>query len=754
MRPAASTPPPSLRILEPLAGVFLALHAVAVGAFRPGAGTTMRAVIAAAVVVVGGSGCLGLLPRSPRWTSYVRAAAAFGFGLALQAVDDPVSGFFLLWFFVIASLYPLVLPRAAARVVVAAVPLGYFALIPLAPADDGPPQVRLLRCCVLGFIGLFALRAAHAYAEAVTARDESLALLETYLDGVPVGLAFWDTSLRFRRLNAALAEMNGLPVAAHLGRRVGEVVPELRFTEAVLEQVLRTGRPVRDLEFSGSTPARPGVLRHWKASFHRVQAGEQVTGVGVVVEEVTQARADAERMAWSASHDELTRLANRALFVQRLAEQLRATPDGGHAAVLFCDVDRFKLVNDSLGHTAGDDLLRVVAARIVAAVRPQDTVARFGGDEFAVLCTGLREAGEAQAIAERVRAVVRAPIELDTRTVTMSVSVGVCLAEPGGSDASDLLRDADVAMYQAKDAGRDRTEVFDARLRRRAQARLDVEHALRGALDRDEVRLAYQPVLDLRPGHADLSVEALARWCRDGQDVPPSVFIPLAEDLGLIHDLGRRVLRRACADVADWRCASGLDLRVAVNLSARQLGQADLADQVGEALAGSGLSPSALTLEITESVLVDDVDLSAARLADLRALGARISIDDFGTGYSSLAYLRDLPVDVLKIDRSFVNRLPDDESMVAVIVELAHTLGAITVAEGVETLDQLDVLHRIGCDQVQGYLLSRPLPPDAVPAFLDGALASPGACRDLLAPAPGSAGPGVQRGSLASPAAS
>jgi len=396
--------------------------------------------------------------------------------------------------------------------------------------------------------------------------------------------------------------------------------------------------------------------------------------------------------------------------------------------VLFCDVDRFKVVNDSLGHAAGDELLRLVAERLSRVIEPGDTVARLGGDEFAVLCSDVADIDAATAAGERICAVLREPMRIADRLVISTMSVGVTVCGPGEQDVVGLLRDADVAMYQAKDAGRDQVAAFDTAVRSRAGDRLEFQGALRHAVERGEISVAYQPVVALRdgagpilrPGLADVvGVEALARWHREGSgNVPPGVFIATAEDLGLIGALGEQVLRTACATILDWRRHTGRPLTVAVNLSARQLAAPDCVERVAAVLAETGLPAEALQLEITESILMVDVEQSLSRLTDLRALGVRIAVDDFGTGYSSLAYLRDLPVDVLKIDRSFTARLPADEAMFGFIVDLARAVGATTVVEGVETAAQLDLVTRAGCDLAQGYHLSRPLTSAAAASYL------------------------------------
>jgi len=710
--------PRRLQLLEPLACLALAGHGLAVQVVATERAVPAMAGAALVLVVLGVGGLLGW--RAP-WTVAARLGVIITLGFVLMAIRAEGSGYILLWYFVVVAVYPLVLPRQISRLVAVVVPVAYLLLVPLGAAD-GPLPVALLRAVSLAVIAVFVHAAATAYRDAVADRDSALALLRTFVDATPVGLGYWDLDLRYRWLNTALAELSGLPVAEHLGRRVAEI-SDLTPTVALnLHRVLLSGRPVDDIELTSGE-------RVWTSSYFPVRYGPRLLGVGGVVIDVTEQREAARALSHSATHDALTGLPNRALFSDRLEVALaQAERGGGVVAVLFCDVDRFKMLNDSLGHPAGEALLRTAGERLSGVVRGGDTVARLGGDEFALLCTELTDAEEAKSVGERVCAVMREPIRVGERLITSTMSVGVAVCTPGDRDVEGVLRDADVAMYQAKDAGRDQVAVFDARLRRSASERFEFHSALRGAIERGEIGVAYQPVVrlgtvqdgDVANGSL-VGLEALARWHRPGYgDVPPMAFIPTAEDLGLIHTLGEHVLRTACAAVRQWRDGTGRPLTVAVNMSALQLAEAGCVDLVAEVLDDVGLPASALGLEITESVLMLDVEASLRRLAELRELGVSIAVDDFGTGYSSLAYLRDLPVDVLKIDRSFTSRLPGDRAMFAFIVELARAIGAQTVVEGVETREQLDLVTEIGCDQAQGFYLSRPLTPDAVAHFLRG----------------------------------
>jgi diguanylate cyclase (GGDEF)-like protein len=435
-------------------------------------------------------------------------------------------------------------------------------------------------------------------------------------------------------------------------------------------------------------------------------------------------RSHQEQLSYQALHDPLTALPNRVLFADRLdhaLESLSRRP--GVLGVLFVDVDRFKLINDSLGHAKGDQVLVTVADRLRAALRPGDTVARFGGDEFVVLCEDLGDPSEATVIAERFRERMAQPMVVDGAEYVVSVSTGIALAASPVVSADDLLRDADAAMYQAKDEGRNQTRVFADSLRAKLLRRLDTELELRRAIAGGELRVHYQPIVDIATG-AVVDVEALVRWEHPQRGlVPPCEFIPVAEETGLIAPLGEWVMREACRQVRAWQeqFPHHADLGISVNFSGRQLGQRNIVDVVTRVLDDAGLPAGSLTLEITESVLMSDARQAVEVVHALTALGVRFSIDDFGTGYSSLAYLKRFSAHVLKIDRSFIDGLgrdAQDTAIVGATIALAEALGMETVAEGVEDPDQLGFLRRLGCSRAQGYYFSRPVPPDQIPALL------------------------------------
>ncbi|MCW2612718.1 MAG: hypothetical protein JWM15_3964 [Cryptosporangiaceae bacterium] len=436
----------------------------------------------------------------------------------------------------------------------------------------------------------------------------------------------------------------------------------------------------------------------------------------------TLRRAEATRRHL-ALHDPLTGLPNRTLLTDRLEHALaRRDQLTGDVVVLFLDVDQFKVVNDGMGHAVGDMLLRQLAERLRGAVRVGDTLARFGGDEFAVVCERVTTA-EFDRLGERITMAVGRPFHLNGREVFVTVSVGIAVAGPDEA-ALTVLQNADVAMYRAKSGGRARSVTFDDAMYRQASARLDSESGLRRALDRGELRVHYQPIVDVRT-EAPTGFEALVRWEHPDRGlVSPAEFIPVAEETGLIVPIGEWVLAEALAQVQTWRTElpGAADLTIAVNLSASQLLAPDLLRSVSAALTTSGIPASAVHLEITESVVMNEVERSIATLQSLRSRGVALAVDDFGTGYSSLSYLKQLPVTTLKIDRSFIDGLgadgEQDPSIVDAIVSLAGALGLGVVAEGVETRGQLSALQRLDADRAQGYLWSKPMPAADVPAWL------------------------------------
>jgi diguanylate cyclase (GGDEF)-like protein/PAS domain S-box-containing protein len=449
-----------------------------------------------------------------------------------------------------------------------------------------------------------------------------------------------------------------------------------------------------------------------------------VRGLVLNTRDVTDRKVLEEELAHQAFHDSLTGLSNRAVFRDRVDHALsRSARHGSSLTVLLLDLDGFKMVNDSLGHDAGDDLLVAVGARIEACARASDTVARLGGDEFAILLEDEGDEAQATAAADRVLRGLAAPFEVRGREVFVRASIGIAISGGAEANLDDLIRNADTAMYAAKAAGKGRYEIFQPIMHTRALLQFEVQADLQRALDRGEFAVHYQPIVDIATGAA-IGMEALVRWQHPTRGLlPPIEFIGVAEESGLIVPLGGWVLTEACRQTASWLAeypeASGLT--VSVNLSTRQLLEPDLVLQVREILEETGLDPSALVLEITEGSLMQDVGATAVKLHALKELGIRLAIDDFGTGSSSLAYLQQFPIDLLKIDKSFVDRVTAMESegpaLVRAIIELAQTFHLQTVAEGIEESEQLDELRLAGCLSGQGYLFARPLPSEEMEAY-------------------------------------
>ena len=512
------------------------------------------------------------------------------------------------------------------------------------------------------------------------------------------GICGVDAEDRITFANEAAGRITGLGATGLLGRLSADVLPAADGTEREDALQRPDGSTVR-VAYTVSPIAKDG----------------RRLGAVIVLRDVTRQRALERDLRHQALHDGLTGLPNRKLVLDRLEHAMtRARAGGGPVGVLYLDLDGFKRVNDSLGHNAGDLLLRTAAERLTAALRPQDTVARLGGDEFAVL---LEDAGHAdvERLAQACVDTLANPFLVHGREVEVSVSVGVVPDARHCTDADEVLRNADVAMYAAKAHGKACYQVFESRMHEQLLDRLDSESRLRDAVHRGELRVHLQPVVEV-PGRRPGGVEALIRWADPERGLQhPGSFIPLAEETGLVTELDRWIMIEACRVVKHWQetapdTAPGW---VSVNLSAANLEVADLTDRVAYALASTGLPARCLVLELTETVLMRDIAVTANRLEELRRLGVRIAIDDFGTGYSSLGYLRDIPVDVLKIDRSFITGLEGNrrqQELVSAVVQLGHTLGLKVVAEGVETEGQLDLLTAMDCRYAQGYFLGVPEP--------------------------------------------
>ena len=537
------------------------------------------------------------------------------------------------------------------------------------------------------------------------------------LSNMSQGVLLFDASGRLMMSNRRYCEMYGLsPELAPPGcsildllrqrQRVGTLLgdPEAYFDNLMV--AIAQGKSLERLTElpDGRTIA---VLNH------------PMAGGGWVAthEDITERRRAEARISYMARHDALTDLPNRVLFYEQLEQVLTRVVRGEHLAVLCLDVDRFKNVNDTLGHPIGDILLGKVADRLRACIRDGDAVARLGGDEFAIVQVGACQPNDATALAARVIEAVGAPYDLDGHQIVVGMSIGIAVSPEDGTDPQQLLRNADLALYRAKADGRGLYRFFEPEMDARMQARRALELDLRKAVVDGQFELLYQPLVDIRTEHVR-GFEALIRWRHPQRGtIPPAEFIPLAEETGLIASLGEWVLRQACNEAAGWPG----NVNVAVNLSPSQFKSRNLVPTVISALAASGLSPSRLELEITESVLLQESDATLGMLHQLRGLGVRISMDDFGTGYSSLSYLRKFPFDKIKIDRSFVGDMLDRDDSLAIVravIALSVSLGIGTTAEGVETREQLERLRKEGCTEAQGYLFSKPRPAAEVERLL------------------------------------
>ncbi len=472
---------------------------------------------------------------------------------------------------------------------------------------------------------------------------------------------------------------------------------------------------------------------------------EMLSGVGGQVGQFLTRRRAEQHLAHQALHDALTGLPIRTLLLDRIAHASdRATRNATSIAVLFLDIDRFKDVTDSLGHEAGNQLLVAFAERLTRTMRSSDTVVRTGGtvarlagDEFVVLCEDLDGARNAVRVAERIRGETAAPFEIDGNELEVSASIGIVLSSGAATPPDQLIRDADLAMHRAKGAGRDRYELFDAPMRTRLLERIKLEKDLRRALERDELRLHYQPLVSLRDGSV-IGTEALLRWHHPVRGLlPPVDFVPIAEESGLIVPIGEWVLETACRQLADWLDAAACppDLRMAVNLSPKQLTPA-LPRAVADTVRATGIESSSLSIEITESLLIEEAESPATLLSELKSVGVQLVLDDFGTGYSSLSYLHRFNLDSLKLDRSFISELGRGTSgslLVAASIDMARALGLTVVAEGVETEQQLDCLRHLSCPLAQGYLFARPAPAHELTSLLQERLPMPRAPEASLA---------------------
>ena len=547
------------------------------------------------------------------------------------------------------------------------------------------------------------------------ATSQQLRLLEKVFQCNPVAIMIADRHNRIMAVNRSFTRLTGYSAEDAIGQtpamlKSGRHGPE--FYRAMWESLQKFGEwsgEIWDRRKDGSHYPKwlnvnvvregpNGPITHYLASFNDLSASK-------VAE---------ERIRLLAYHDPLTGLPNRLLLTDRLAHALSsAKRRQGHVAVLYIDLDRFKNVNDSLGHAVGDKLLWEIAHRLNTCVREEDTVSRMGGDEFVIVLESLQDQEDAASIANKVHKAFERPILVDNRMLHASASIGIAVYPNDGESAEVLMQNADTAMYQAKAQGRNNFQFFAPFMNTHVRERLDLENTLREAMERDEFELYYQPIVDLRSGEI-VCAEALIRWRHPEQGlIPPDKFIPIAEETGFIVRIGDWVIDQACRVLSAWHAQGVRPPRLSVNVSPRQFRQPGLADRIRHILDTHGVDARQIDLEVTESALMDHPQLAARILRELKAMGLGIVIDDFGTGYSSLAYLKTFPIDKLKIDRSFVRDLLNDNSdreITLAVIALSHNLGLKVVAEGVEQPEQLEFLKRHHCDSVQGYFYSQPKP--------------------------------------------
>ena len=539
----------------------------------------------------------------------------------------------------------------------------------------------------------------------------------------PLGMGIVGLDYRFIQVNRMLCEMVGYPEEELVALKVTDIThPEdvdhdVRNAQRLLRgELSHSQREKRYLRKDGGD-----LWVHLTVSLFRDDGGAPLYFLWMV-EDVTERKRYEARLEYQANHDGLTGLPNRTLLADRIEQALRsARRYRRQVAVLFVDLDQFKFINDSLGHDLGDRLLKIVAERLRGCVRSNDTVARQGGDDFVVVLSDLAGDEDAATVAQQIQLAVNRPLDIDEHELEVSCSIGISIYPKDGEDVRALLKNADVAMYRAKEQGRNNFKFYTGELNDKAVARMTMEKHLRRALEREEFLLHYQPQVDLRTGRIT-GMEALLRWQSPELGlVSPAGFIPLAEETGLIVPIGEWVMKTACAQNRAWQAAGLSPLTMAVNLSPRQFRQEGLAETVARILRETGLEPRYLELEIVESLIMHDVQSATLILKKLKELGVQLTMDDFGTGYSSLSYLKQFPFDKMKIDQSFVREItsdPDSATIVRTIIAMAHSLNLRAVAEGVETEGQLSYLRSHGCEEMQGFYFSRPVPSGAFEQLL------------------------------------
>ena len=562
------------------------------------------------------------------------------------------------------------------------------------------------------------------YVDVENSLRKSVTKLDAILDTAADGIITFGVTGAIESINGAAQQMFGVPEEVALQKNITELLtPE---GQSAVQHVLEEASLLDGDAFAPVTDDIDGIRGDGSSfplnisvSHLRVDGTDLFTAI---IRDMSERHALQRQLEYQATHDALTGLPNRSLFHANVERAMRQSSITGKSlSIIFMDLDRFKNVNDSLGHALGDQLLVAVANRLTGNLRGDGTVARFGGDEFLILCE-LEEQNDVYPIANRLLESLRRPFEVGTEEVFLGASAGIAMYDPrSGTDVGTLIRNADVALYRAKEKGRSRYEVFDASIHARSQQRLAIETALRHAIDRDELVTFFQPIFSLSANEY-IGTEALVRWQHDGRLMAPGNFIDIAEESGLIVDIGAWILDDACATTHQWQQRPALTrLGVSVNVSGRQLDQPDFPQRVRESLDRTKINPSTVTLEITETTLIYDDPRTLRQLSALKELGVKIAIDDFGTGYSSIGYLRHLPIDTIKIDRSFISQLEHDHQTAAIvntITNLAHTLSMNVVAEGVENGRQLEILRNAGCDWLQGYFFARPAAAEDIQAIL------------------------------------
>jgi diguanylate cyclase (GGDEF)-like protein/PAS domain S-box-containing protein len=555
--------------------------------------------------------------------------------------------------------------------------------------------------------------------------EESETRLRAIIATVADGILVIDDSLTIHMFNPAAERLFGYSLVECVGRKVDRlmVATNSEDTDFFLNSYMQSG----DAAYNRYTSEVKGIRKDGKifpmeltVSGMSLDKSNMFVAICRDISQRKQAEAELEALA---KYDPLTGLANRNMFHERLNEALDgARRTDRSVGILFLDLDHFKDVNDTLGHPAGDELLKTVARRFENCIRATDTVARLGGDEFAIIATNLADRLDVLYLAERIIKSLDMPVPIDGQKVHTGTSIGITIYPDDAEDSERLLKNADLALYQAKSEGRNNYKCFYAQMNKDIQTRIKLENDLREAVENDSFVLYYQPQIDLRTG-ALTGLEALLRWQDEERGlVAPDKFLEIAERTRLILPITEWVLRTACKQVGAWQDAGLFSGRIAVNLSPADLRRPSLQQVVADILAEAGIEPQRLELEVTEGMIMGEIEVAVQTLQSIHSLGASIAIDDFGTGYSSLAYLRRFPVDVLKIDRSFVRDLAastDDAAITQAIINIGHALGLRVVAEGVETADQLQHLKECRCDEIQGYLISRPLPVDEITKYLE-----------------------------------